>query len=132
MKSYALLPLLVVCGTAFISAQDPPKPVHRTSFIESRQGNRPDGPDKIGHAAVLKDDTLMCMSVEVYDETNTAQTACVVRFKDGSKRVLSHGEFLKASADGDGSLECSGLVPRRCIIEVNDPVNQPPVQKAKR
>lgn len=84
----------------------------------------------IGHASISKDDTLMCMLVEVYDETHTASTACVVKFKDGTKRVLTHGQFMKSPQDGDVLLECSGHAPRRCMIEVNDPVNQPPVKKS--
>lgn len=50
MKTYlfTLIPLLVLCGTASFAGQDEPKPVQRTSFIESRQGNHPDGPDTIG------------------------------------------------------------------------------------
>jgi hypothetical protein len=73
VKSYlsALLSLLVVCSTASLAAQDEPRPVHPVSFVESRQGNHPDGPDLIAQATVSKDDTLMCMSVEVYDETQS-------------------------------------------------------------
>jgi hypothetical protein len=123
----ALIQLLVLLSVAPLAAQDEPRP-HPTSFIESRQGNHPDGPDMIGHASVLKDDTLVCMLVEVYDETHTASTACVVKFKDGTKIVLTHGQFVKLPEDDEISLTCSGRVPRRCVIEVNDPVNQPPVK----
>ena len=70
----------------------------------------------------------MCMSVEVYDETHQASTACVVKFKDGTKHTFTGGEFMKVREDGEFSLECSGHVPRRCVIEVNDPVSQPPVK----
>jgi len=120
------LPLLILCLAASVSAQDEPKPVHRTSFIHSRQGNYPDGPDEIAHASVSKDDTLMCMLVGVYDETHKASTACVVKFKDGGQRTLAFKEFMRVPTDGEMSLECSGQAPRHCVIEVNDPVNQPP------
>ncbi len=123
----ASLSLLVLCGAASLVGQDELKPVRQTSFIESRQGNHPDGP-----AAISKNDTLICMLVEVYDETHQASTACVIKFKDGSQRVLNHGEFMKSAVDSEVSLQCSGRVPRRCIIEVNDPVNQPPVHHAER
>jgi hypothetical protein len=120
-----LIPLIFLSVTASVAGQDEPKPVHHTSFIESRQGNHPDG-DITGHASVSKDDTLMCMLVGVYDETHTAATACVVKFKEGSQRTLAFKEFMKVPTDSEISLVCSGQVPRRCMIEVNDPVNQPP------
>jgi hypothetical protein len=123
-----LIPLVVLCSAASFG-QDEAKPVHPTSFIESRQGNHPDGPDMIGHASVVKDDTLFCMLVEVYDETHTASTACVIKFKDGGKRTLTQGQFIKSSENGEALLTCSGHVPRRCMIEVNDPINQPPVKQ---
>jgi hypothetical protein len=123
-----LIPLVVLFSAAALAAQDQPKPAHPTSFIESRQGNHPDGPDVIGQAKVSKDDTLWCMLVGVYDETHTASTACVVKFKDGTKHVLAHGQFVKLPDDNEVSLTCAGHVPRRCMIEVNDPVNQPPVK----
>ncbi len=128
MKTYfsVLFPLLTFCGTPSLTAQDEPRPAHPTSFIESRQGNHPDGPDLIAHAFVLKDDTLMCMSVEVYDETHKVSTACVIKFKNGSKRTLAFNQFMKAPGDSEISLECFGRVPRRCVIEVNDPINKIP------
>ena len=130
MKPYrsTLIPLVVLCSVASLAAQDEPKPAHPTSFIVSRQGNNPDGPDMIGHANVSKDDTLWCMLVGVYDETHQAKTACVVKFRDGTKIVLAHGQFVKLPGDNEVSLTCTGHVPRRCMIEVNDPVNQPPVK----
>ena len=124
----ALILLAALFKVVSLVAQDEPKPVHPTSFIESRQGNHPDGPDMIGHAKVLKDDTLFCMLVEVYDETHTASTSCVVKFKDGIKLVLTHGQFVKLPEDNEVSLTCAGHVPRRCMIEINDLVNQPPVK----
>jgi hypothetical protein len=123
-----LIPLVVLVSVVSLAAQDEPKPSHLTSFVESRQGNHPDGPDMIGHAKVLKDDTLFCMLVEVYDETHTASTSCVVKFKDGINLVLAHGQFVKLPDDNEVSLTCAGHVPRRCMIEVNDPVHQPPVK----
>jgi hypothetical protein len=134
LKSHfaGLMSLLLLCGAASLVGQDEPKAVHRTSFIESRQGNHPDGPDMIGHATISKDDTLMCMLVEVYDETHQAKTACVVTFKGAGKLVLAQGQFVKSAADSEVSLECSGRVPRRCMIEVNDPGNQPPSKQAAR
>lgn len=133
LKTYfaASILLLAVLSAASLAAQDEPKPAHPTSFIESRQGNHPDDPDMIGHAPVSKDDTLWCMLVGVYDETHQATTACVVKFKDGTKIVLPHGQFVKLPGDDEVSLTCSGRVPRRCMLEVNDPVNQPPVKKAE-
>jgi hypothetical protein len=68
------------------------------------------------------------MLTGVYDETHTASTTCVIKFKDGGKIVLAHGQFIKVPEDNEVSLTCSGRVPRRCMIEVNDPVNQPPVK----
>jgi hypothetical protein len=127
----ALLAILFV-SSASLAAQDEPKPTHHTSFIESRQGNNPDGPDVIAHATVSQDDTLMCTLVGVIDETHQASTACVVKFKDGGQRTLAFKEFMKVSTDSEISLECSGHVPRHCVIEVNDPVNQPPGKLAGR
>ena len=120
----ASISLLLLCASAILAAQDEIKPVHRTLFVESRQGNHPDGPDMIRHAAVAKDDTLMCMLVEVYDETHKASTACIVNFKNGSKRTLAFNQFMKVASETEISLECSGDMPRRCMIEVNDPANQ--------
>jgi len=123
-----LIPLVVLFSGVLLAAQDEPKPFHPTSFIESRQGNHPDGPDMIGHASVSKDDTLFCMLVEVYDETHQAKTTCVVKFRGGTKIVLAHGQFVRLPGDNEVSLTCAGHVPRRCMIAVNDPVNQPPVK----
>ena len=124
-----LIRLVALFTVASLAAQDDAKPVHPTSFIETRQGNVPDGPDTIGHALVSKDDTLFCMLVGVYDETHQAKSACVVKFKDGTRIVLPHGQFVKLPGDNEVSLTCAGHVPRRCMIEVNDPVHQPPVKK---
>jgi hypothetical protein len=134
LKPYfsASILLLFLCAAATLVGQEEPKPVHPTSFIESRQGNHPGGPDMVGHASISKDDTLMCMLVEVYDETHQAKTACAVTFKGAGKLVLVQGQFVKSAADSEVSLECSGRVPRRCMIEVNDPVNQPPVRHEER
>jgi hypothetical protein len=125
-----LVPLILLSTSLVLAGQDDGRPAHPTSFIESRQGNHPDGPDMIGHATISKDDTLMCMLVGVYDETHQAKTACVVTFKGAGKLTLAHGQFVKSTADSEVSLECWGRVPRRCMIEVNDPVNQPPVRQA--
>jgi len=127
-----LVSLLLICSAASPAEQGEAEPVHPTSFIESRQGNHPNGPDMIGRATISKDDTLMCMLVEVYDETHQAKTACVVTFKGAGKLILTQGQFVKSAADSEVSLECSGRVPRRCMIEVNDPVNQPPGKQAAR
>jgi hypothetical protein len=121
----ALLAILLISSASLV-AQDEPKPVHHTSFITTRQGNYPDGPDVIVHATVSQDDTLMCMLVGVIDETHKASTACVVKFKDGGQRTLAFKEFMKVPTDSEISLECSGEAPRHCVIEINDPVNQPP------
>jgi hypothetical protein len=75
----------------------------------------------IGRANVSQEDVLMCMLVEVYDETHKASTACVLKFEDGTKRTLNFGEFMQPPGDGEFSLECRGRVPRRCMIEVNPP-----------
>ena len=124
--------LILLSSAASLAGQGDAKPAHPTSFIESRQGNHPDGPDMIGHATISKDDTLMCMLVGVYDETHQAKTACVVTFKGAGKLTLAQGQFVKSTADSDVSLECAGRVPRRCMIEVNDPVNQPPLKQEAR
>ncbi len=125
-----LVALILLSSAVVLAGQSDANPVHPTSFIESRQGNHPDGPDMIGHATISKDDTLMCMLVEVYDETHQAKTACVVTFKGAGKLVLAQGQFVKSGADSEVSLEGSGREPRRCMIEVNDPVNQPPGKQA--
>lgn len=92
--------------------------LRRSSFIESRQGNHPDGPDKIGSGKVSQGDTVLCMLVEVYDEKHSS-TACMIRFGDGPKHTLAFNQSMPVPQDGDAYLECAGDKPRRCKVEVN-------------
>ena len=128
----AIATLVAVSSTTFLVCQNTSR-VRPTSFVESRQGSHPDGPDTIAHASVFQGDILMCMLVEVYDNTHKARTACVVKFKDGARHTLNHGESMQLPDDDEFSLECRGRVPRRCMIEVNPPpvkfVAQTPVSK---
>lgn len=117
--------LFVVSSTASVIGQDASRTIRPTSFVESRQGNHPDGPDSIGHASITQYDILMCMLVEVYDETHRSQTACVLKFKDGPQRTLNQGESMLSYQSGEFSLECRGRRPRRCMIEVNPPPVKP-------
>jgi hypothetical protein len=102
-------------GQAFTST------VRSTSFVESRQGHHPGGPDRIGHGIVSQEDVLMCVLVGVYDETHKAQTACVVKFKEEFQVTLKQGQSIQSPENGEFSLICRGQVPRRCMIEVNPP-----------
>lgn len=116
--------LLLLLAALGVAAQTTTK-VRPSSFIESRQGNHPDGPDMIGHAKVSQGDTLMCMLVEVYDESHQSRTACMIRFGSGSKRTLAFKESILTPQDSETYLECAGDKPRRCMIEVNPPPTQP-------
>ena len=116
--------LLLLLAALAVAAQTKTK-LRPTSFIESRQGHHPDGPDMIGHAQVSQGDTLMCMLVEVYDESHQASTACMVRFGDGTKHTLAFNESMPIPQDGEAYLECAGDKPRRCMVEVNPPPAKP-------
>jgi hypothetical protein len=107
-----------------LAGQTAAKP-KRASQIESRQGNHPDGPDQISHGTVASGDTLLCMLVEVYDESHQTSTACVVQFTDGPKRTLAFDESMTAAQDGEALLECAGDKPGRCAVKVNPPTTKP-------
>lgn len=118
--------LLLLLAAVSLAGQTKPKP---TSYIESRQGNHPDGPDMIGHRTVSEGDTLLCMLVEVYDESHQSSTACVIRFAGGPKHTLTFKETMLVPQDTEAYLECAGDKPRRCMIKVNAPIpNQSPGQ----
>jgi hypothetical protein len=123
--SWTVLLLLTAMSLAG-QTKTKPKP---TSFIESRQGNHPDGPDTIGHRTVSQGDTVLCMLVEVYDESHQSSTACMIRFGDGPKHTLAFNESMLAPQESEAYLECAGDKPRRCMVEVNPPTANPsPVQ----
>jgi hypothetical protein len=83
----------------------------------------------IGHGKVSQGDTMMCMLVEVYDESHQSSTACMIRLGDGPKHTLTFNESTPAPQDSDIYLECAGDKPRRCMVEVNPPTaNRSPVQ----
>jgi hypothetical protein len=113
--------LLLLLAAVSIAGQTTTKPRRRpTSFIESRQGNHPDGPDIIGHGKVSQGDTVICMLVGVYDESHSS-TACIIRFGDGPQHTLEFNESMPAPQDSEAYLECAGDKPRRCKVEVNPP-----------
>jgi hypothetical protein len=114
------LSVLLLVAAVSVAGQTKTKP-RPTSYIESRQGNHPDGPDIIGHATVSQADRLMCMLVEVYDESRQSSTACVVRFGKGPKHTLALQESMDVPQDSEAYLECAGDKPRRCMVIVNPP-----------
>lgn len=111
--------LLLLLAAVRIASQTKTTP-RPTSFIESRQGNHPDG-DMVGHGKVSQGDTVMCMLVGVYDENHQSSTACVIRFGDGPKHTLAFNEAMPVPQDSEAYLECAGDKPRRCMVEVNPP-----------
>ncbi|MGB2607066.1 MAG: hypothetical protein WBC78_25910 [Candidatus Sulfotelmatobacter sp.] len=119
-RSRPSLTLLLLLVAVSVAGQTKTKP-RPTSFIESRQGNHPDGPDMIGHGKVSQGDTVMCMLVEVYDESHQSSTACMIRFGDGPKHTLAFNDSIPAPQDSDACLECAGDKPRRCKVVVNPP-----------
>lgn len=124
---------LLAAITAAGQSKAKPRP---TSFIETRQGNHPDGPDVIGHGKVSKGDTLLCKLVEVYDKNPQSSTACMIRFGDGPQHTLEFNQSMPAPQDSDACLECAGDKPRRCMLEVNpEPASPAPaklIQPAER
>jgi len=119
-RSCPSLILLLLVGVLSAAGQTKPK-LKPSSRIESREGNHPEGPDMIGHAKVSQGDTLMCMLVELYDESHQSSTACVIRFGDGPRHTLAFGQSVSAPQDSDAYLECAGDKPRRCMVKVNPP-----------
>lgn len=116
-SSFTRTALLLLAGVG-LAGQTTPRPY---SFIESRQGHHPSGPDTIGHKTVSQGDVVLCVMVEVYDASQQSSTACVVRFGDGPKHTLEIDESLTAPQDSEAYLECAGKIPRRCKVEVNPP-----------
>jgi hypothetical protein len=115
----ALLSLVALCRAAPTVGQGGAKSsTPPVSVMESRQGHHPDGPDFIDHAPIHKGTKLKCIMVEIYDESHLAYTSCVIRFADGSKYTLSHGQSMEAPVEGESYLECSGAKPRRCRVGV--------------
>jgi hypothetical protein len=121
-----LILLLLLMAPNF-AAQTKTKP-RPSSFIESRQGNHPEGPDMIGHGHVAQGDAVICMMVEVYDESYQSSTACMIRFGAGPQHTLAFKESTPAPQGGEAYLECAGDKPRRCRVMVNPPptANQNP------
>ena len=120
MKARWIL-LCLMCAPSMMG-QETPKLSGPLPSLESRQGHHPDGPDVIAHMTVSTGDTLRCDLVEVYDETHSGQTACVIRYKDATKYTLTLGQSMQSPKDGTVSLECRGDKPRRCKVTVNVPV----------
>jgi len=118
-RSCMMISLLVLWSAASPAGQVGSEPAPHTPFLESRQGNHPNGPDLIGHRSVSKGATLQCYLVEVYDETNKASTACVVKFGDGQKYTLAFHRSMRSPQDGELYLEWLGGKPRRCGLKVN-------------
>src|SRR5215469_3129536 len=114
------LTLLLLFASVSVAGQTKTK-ARPTSYIESRQGNHPDGPDIIGHETVSQADKLSCMLVEVYDESHQSSTACVVRFGKAPKHTLAFQESMDVPEDSEAYLECAGDKPRRCMVIVNPP-----------
>ncbi len=114
-SGWILLPLLT---TVSLAGQTDTGPKPTSLRIESRQGNHPDGPDMIGHRTVSQGDTLLCMLVEVYDESHQSSTACVIRLGDGPKHTLAFKESMPVPKDTEAYLECAGDKPRRCMVQV--------------
>src|SRR5271165_6102539 len=104
--------LLLLFAALSIAGQTKAK-LKPSSFIESRQGNHPDGPDVIGHGRVSQGDTVMCMAVEVYDESHQSSTACVLRFGAGPKHTLPFKVSIAVTEASEAYLECAGDKPRR-------------------
>lgn len=119
--SHASWTLLLLLAAVSVVGQAKTKP-ERTPYIESRQGNHPDGPDMIGHGTVSEGDTLLCSLVGVRDESHQSSTACVIRFADGPKHTLAFNESMLAPQDTNVYLECAGDKPRRCEIKVIPPI----------
>jgi len=127
-RSRASWTLLLLLAAASVSAQTKARS-GPTPYIETRQGNHPDGPDMIGHRIVSEGDTLLCSLVEVYDESHQSSTACVIRFAHRPKHTLAFSESILAPDDTEAYLECAGDKPRRCMIKVIPPIaNQTPGQ----
>lgn len=120
-RSCMLISLLVLWSAASPVGQVGLEPSPHAPFLESRQGNHPNGPDRIDHASVSKGANLRCVLVEVYDETHKASTACVVKFGDGDgqKYTLAFNQSMRSPHEGEAYLECLGDKPRRCRIQVN-------------
>lgn len=119
-RSCPILILSLLLAALGVAGQTNTK-LRPSSRIESREGNHPDGPDMIGHAKVSQGDSLMCMLVEVYDESHRSSTACMIRFGGGSRHTLAVGESISAPQYSDAYLECAGDRPRRCMVNVNPP-----------
>lgn len=115
--------LILLCFMCVPSVgQENPKPSRSPSSLESRQGHHPDGPDLIGRMTVSTGATLKCDLTEIYDETHNEQSACIIRYKDGTKYTLTFGQSMQSPKDGTVYLECGGDKPRRCKVTVNVPV----------
>ena len=116
-KKLPHLTLLLLLTAISLAGQTQTKP-RPTSFIESREGNHPDGPDMIGHRTISQGDTVLCTLVEVYDESHQSSTSCVIRFGDGPKHTLAFNESMPVPQDSEVYLECAGDKPRRCLVQV--------------
>jgi hypothetical protein len=116
-RIHSIVTLLLLLAASNVSGQTKPE-TRLTAYVESRQGNHPDGPDMIGHAEVSKGDTVRCTLVGVYDESRQSSTACVIRFGSGPKNTLALNESISAPEDSEAYLECAGYNPRRCAVKV--------------
>ena len=125
---HPIVSLLLLLAASNVSGQTKPEP-RMIAYVESRQGNHPDGAGTVGHAKVSKGDTLRCTMVSVYDKSNET-TACMIRFGSGPKHTLALGESMSAPEDGEAYLECAGDKPRECTVKVYTQSTQSAATKA--
>jgi hypothetical protein len=98
-----LIPLLLLAAVS-VAGQTKTK-LRPGLYIENRQGNHPSGPDIIGNLKVSKGEVVMCVLVEVYDESQRSSTACMLRFGDAPKRTLAFGESMPVTQDHEAYLD---------------------------
>lgn len=96
---------------------EPPHRPARESLMQTQQG-QPGQVDVIAHRHVAKNTHLKCIQAEHNSKRVADQAGCLLRFEDGDRHILSFGELIKATKDGEVYLECAGDRPTRCIIAV--------------
>ena len=117
MKSHYIRPLVPVAlfiGLAYPSGAQmhgfPPE-----SCLDSQQG-QPGKSDVIAHRAISKGTGLECIQVESHPKHRDDGAACLLRFADGTKKILRIREQTTATNDGEVYLECPGDKPTRCSV----------------
>lgn len=96
-------------------------------FLHSRQG-QPGEPDIVDHKQVSKGANLVCYQVESYPKQQGDDgRACLLRFKDGSKHILSFKQSMRMAKDDELFLACLGDKPTLCSVGVwyDSPATQP-------